>query len=478
MQLLVDSLLFTILITLLSLAILIAVHEAGHFFVARWCKVKVLRFAIGFGKPVWRRIGSDGTEYVLGSIPLGGYVRMLDSRNEAVTEQERRVAFDQQSVYKRIAIVAAGPLINLLFAALLYAGVQYMGIPQLLPVIGDVKQGSPAAAAQIPAGQLIQAVDGVRTHSWQDVNVQLLRHMGETSAIQLQLKALDMPALQAQAEQESGQRDAQQLVFKSTPQRYSLPVQNWLAEVSDKSPVKQLGLTVWRPQLPVKLARIIDGGAAQQGGLQAGDVITHVNNEPVDKYAVFVSRVRQMPGQSVQLTYARQGEVLQTQVRLQSKQLADGSLIGLIGVEIASLSWPDSLIVIPDLSLWQALQGGVAQVGSMISLTANAIKRMLLGEVSIEHLSGPISIAQVASDSAAMGMASFITFLAYISVSLGVLNLLPVPMLDGGHLLYYLIEVVTGKPVPDGVQQLGMRIGMALVMGIMLIALFNDIVRL
>lgn len=478
MQPLTDSLLFTIVITLLAIAILIAVHEAGHFFVARWCKVKVLRFAIGFGKPLWQRVGGDGTEYVLGTIPLGGYVRMLDSRNDALTEQERNLAFDQQSVYKRIAIVAAGPLVNLLFAALLYAGVQYVGVPQLLPVIGQVMPGSPAAAAQIPAGQLINAVDGVTTRSWQDVNIQLLRHMGESNAIQIQLQALDMSSLQAQAEQEPGQRGVQQLVSESAPRHYSLVVKNWLSEVSDQSPISQLGVAVWRPQVSVKLAKVAHGGAAQQAGLQPGDLITHFNNEPVDKYAVFVNRVQELPGQSVPVIYTRQGEVLQTAVRLQSKPLEDGRLIGVIGIEIAPLSWPDSLVVKPDLSIWQALEGGVAQVGKMISLTYNGITRMLMGEVSIEHLSGPISIAQVASDSAAMGVVSFITFLAYISVSLGVLNLLPVPMLDGGHLLYYLVELITGRPVSDGVQQLGMRIGMALVVGVMLIALFNDITRL
>ncbi len=478
MQFLTSSLLFTIPVFLVAIAILIAVHEAGHFFVARWCKVKVLRFAIGFGRPIWRRVGADGTEYVLAAIPLGGYVRMLDSRNDTLTEPEYSSAFDQQNVYKRIAIVAAGPLVNLIFAALLYAGVQYAGVSQLLPVIGQVASGSPAASAQIPAGQLIRSVDGVSTKSWQDVNIQLLQHMGETKNIQLQLQALNIPRLQAQAEQQIDQRVGQELTFEGAPRTYSLGVSNWLAEVKEASPISQLGFRVWRPQVPVKLDQIMDAGAAQLAGLKSGDVITHLNNEPVDEYAVFVNRIKALPDQSVMVTYRRQGEVMQAPVQVQSKQLADGSLVGVIGVSIASLAWPDSLIVKAEPSLWQALQGGVAQVGQMISLTFQGITRMIMGEMSVEHLSGPISIAKVATDSAAMGLASFVTFLAYISVSLGVLNLLPVPMLDGGHLLYYLVELITGKPVSDGVQQFGMRIGMALVGGLMFLAIFNDIARL
>lgn len=235
---------------------------------------------------------------------------------------------------------------------------------------------------------------------------------------------------------------------------------------------------MWYPQIPVQLDRIVAGGAAQLAGLQAGDLLTHFNNEPTPDYAVFVSKVQASAGQLVDIGYTRQGVSRNITLRLQSKELEDGRIIGLIGVGVAGLAWPNSLLEAPDLNVLQAMINGSKQVWQMVSLTLNALQSMLFGQVSVEHLSGPISIAKVASNSAAMGLISFVTFMAYLSVSLGVLNLLPVPVLDGGHLLYYLIEMVTGKPVPNSVQRAGLRIGMALIMTMMLIALFNDVARL
>ncbi|MCP4791201.1 MAG: RIP metalloprotease RseP [Gammaproteobacteria bacterium] len=473
-----DSLPFTILVTLFAIAVLVAVHEAGHFFVARWCGVKVLRFSVGFGKPIWRRLGRDGTEYVIAAIPLGGYVRMLDTRNETVSAAHLSSAFDQQNIYKRIAIVAAGPLINLAFAALLYSGVQYAGVPHLIPVMGAPEQSSIAAQAGLQSSQRIVAVDGVETASWNQVHLQLLHRLGDTGQIEILAQPLLEQELQRQAQTPKEQRNKQVLPTRGYAQTYQLPVQNWLATDLQVSPVAQLGLTVWRPQVAVVLERIIEGGAAEQAGLQAADQITHFNNEPVTDYAVFVSRVQASPNQLVDITFERQGIAREATLRLHSKELADGRLIGLIGVGVVGLAWPDSLLETPDLNIFQALGLGVYQVWQMMSLTLQTLQSMLVGQVSVEHLSGPISIAQVASSSASMGLMSFVSFMAYLSVSLGVLNLLPVPMLDGGHLLYYLIEMVTGKPVPDKVQRIGLRIGMMLVLMIMFIALFNDVARL
>ena len=478
MEAITDSVLFTIIVTLIAIGILVAVHEAGHFFVARWCQVKVLRFSVGFGKPIWRRLGKDGTEYVIASLPLGGYVRMLDTRNDQVTAAQLPYAFDQQSVYKRIAIVAAGPVINLLFAALLYGLVHLAGVSQLLPVIGSVEPDSVAAQEGMQSTQQVVAIDGVETKSWQQVHVQLLQHLGATGSVEVTVQPLNEKVLQQQAATPVEQRGAQHLVVNGAQRTYHLPIENWLADDLETTPVQQLGWQVWRPQVPVRLDRIVEGGAAQQAGLQIGDLITHINNEPVPDYVVFVKTVQNSPGGFVDLRVERDGLVFERGLRLQSKELADGRLIGLIGVGVMNLHWPDSLMYIPDLSVFEALAAGVGQVGDMIDLTLNTLRSMLFGKLSVEHLSGPISIAQVASSSAAMGWVSFVTFMAYLSVSLGVLNLLPVPMLDGGHLMYYLIEMVTGKPVPDRVQQVGLRVGMALVLSIMFIAVFNDLARL
>lgn len=478
MDAITDSIFFTVIVTLIAIGVLVAVHEAGHFFVARWCQVKVIRFSIGFGKPIWRRLGKDGTEYVIASLPLGGYVRMLDTRNDQVIASDLPYAFDQQNVYKRIAIVAAGPLINLLFAALLYGAVHLAGVSQLLPVIGEPKTDSVAALQGMQSAQQITAIDGVTTQSWQQVHVQLLQRLGDTGRVQVEVQPLNGYVLQQQAATPVAERRQQDLVVNGPMRTYELPIENWLADNLDSTPVQQLGWQVWRPQVPVRLGRIVAGGAAEQAGLQVGDLITHINNEPVPDYVVFVKTVQNAPGGYVDLRIERDGLVFEQGLRLQSKELDDGRLIGRIGVGVMNLHWPDSLMYTPDLSVLQALVAGLNQVGDMIGLTLNTLRSMLFGKLSVEHLSGPISIAQVASSSAAMGWVSFVTFMAYLSVSLGVLNLLPVPMLDGGHLMYYLIELVTGKPVPDRVQQAGLRIGMALVLSIMFIAIFNDLARL
>ncbi len=478
MSAITDSVLFTIATTLFAIGVLVAVHEAGHFFVARWCRVKVLRFSVGFGKPLWRRVGRDGTEYVIAAIPLGGYVRMLDTRNDQVPAASLAEAFDQQSVYKRIAIVAAGPVINLVFAAFLYASVQYAGVSHLVPVIAAPHAQSVAEEAGLQTGQKILAIDGVRTSSWNQVHIQLLERLGESGSVEVLVQSLDISELQHQAQTPVDERGVQTLPSIGYAQTYQLPISNWLSDDLETSPHSQLGLSIWRPQIPVALDRIVDGGAAQQAGLRVGDHITHFNNEPTPDYAVFVNKVQASPGQQVQVTYQRQGVRRDVTLRLQSKELEDGRLIGLIGVGVKGLAWPDSLLETPDLSVFEALNNGTKQVWQMMSLTLKTLQRMLFGQVSVEHLSGPISIAKVASNSAAMGLISFVTFMAYLSVSLGVLNLLPVPVLDGGHLLYYLIEMVTGKPVPDRIQRAGLRIGMALIMTMMLIALFNDVARL
>ena len=346
-----NSVLYTILVTLLTLGILVSVHEAGHFFVARWCSVKVLRFSVGFGKPLWRHVGANGTEYVLAVVPLGGYVRMLDSRNDTVDSLTRQQAFNHQSVYKRIAIVAAGPLINLLFAGLLYAVVHYAGVTQLVPITGAITTSSQAYEAGLREGMRITAIDGVSTSSWQQVNMQLLKRIGESGSLLITAQAVDTQDLQRQAQRDMHADEplSTRLIYLSPQQEYRINLHDWLADSTDAPALQRLGLTMWQPRVPVRLGQIVDGGAAQLAGLQVGDLITHFNHEPIPDYGDFVKRVKNAPEQVVQVSLWRHQQVFDVSLRLHSKTLPDGQLIGLIGVGVAGATWPPALLIKPDL---------------------------------------------------------------------------------------------------------------------------------
>ena len=464
----------TILTTLFALAVLVSVHEAGHFFVARWSGVKVLRFSVGFGRPIFQRIGQDGTEYVFAWIPLGGYVRMLDTRNDEVPKHAMAAAFDQQKVGVRIAIVAAGPIVNLVFAALLYAVVQMAGTTQLIPVIGPVLADSPAQTAGLTPVQQIISIDGQATGSWEAVNLALAKRIGATGYIEMTLQPLDSAVLQQQAVQANAE---DQLPLLDGVVTYSVPVNRWMAEAVQTSPLSQLGIEPWRPSVPIVIDRVIEGGAAQLGGLRVGDKIVALNQQPMAGFNEFVAYVQGHPDESVLVALERGEELLLLPLTLHSDVNLAGGLIGKIGVGVASISWPYSIQYQQQLGLVDGLLAGGEKTLEMASLTLSFLGRMVQGVVSIEHLSGPISIAKIAAASAASGLITYISFMAYLSVSLGVLNLLPVPMLDGGHLLYYFIELVTGRKVPDRIQAVGLRIGMAIVFSVMIIAIANDLMR-
>ncbi|MBT6076773.1 MAG: RIP metalloprotease RseP [Oceanospirillaceae bacterium] len=464
----------TILTTLFALAVLVSIHEAGHFFVARWSGVKVLRFSVGFGRPIFQRIGQDGTEYVLAWLPLGGYVRMLDTRNDDVPKHEMAAAFDQQKVWVRIAIVAAGPIVNLVFAALLYAVVQMAGTTQLIPVIGPVLVDSPAQTAGLTPVQQIISIDGQATRSWEAVNLALAKRIGATGHIEVALQPLDSAVLQQQAVQAN---TSDKLPLLGPVVSYSVPVNRWLADAVQTSPISQLGIQPWRPNVPIVIDRVIEGGAAQRAGLLVGDKIIAFNQRSMAGFNEFVAYVQSHPDASVLVALERRGELLILPLTLHSDVDQTGGLIGKIGVGVASISWPYSIQYQQQLGLLEGLIDGSQKTLEMVSLTLSFLGRMVQGVVSTEHLSGPISIAKVAAASAATGLITYISFMAYLSVSLGVLNLLPVPMLDGGHLLYYFIELVTGRKVPDRIQAVGLRIGMALVFSVTIIAIANDLMR-
>ncbi|WP_129140206.1 sigma E protease regulator RseP [Modicisalibacter coralii] len=445
-----------ILAAIVVLGLLITFHEFGHFWVARRCGVKVLRFSVGFGKPLWSRLDRQGTEYAIAAIPLGGYVKMLDEREGPVDAGERHRAFNRQRVWKRIAIVVAGPLANFLLAVAVYWLLFIMGTSAVAPVIGEVAPDSPAARGGLAGGQEIVSVEGDATPTWEAVNLELLAAIGTD-------RPLDIAVRDADAGGE--------------PRLHRVPVSHYLVGQDPPQPLSSLGVTPWRPDTPAVLGRILDEGAAARAGLQAGDRIVAIDGRPVADWMAFVETVRAHPGDSLTLDVERDGHHRQVTL-IPASHAQDGETIGYIGAGVAPVSWPEAyrreIRYGPLAAVGQALN----KTGEMTWLTLDSIRKMLQGLISPSNLSGPITIARIAGDTARSGLESFIGFMAYLSISLGVLNLLPIPVLDGGHLVYYLIEAVRGRPVSERAQAAGLRIGMALVGTLMLMALYFDLMRL
>ena len=367
--------------------------------------------------------------------------------------------------------MAAGPLVNLLFAGLLYAVVQVSGTPQLIPVV--VAMDESISGFQSP--QRILAIDGQQTLTWEAVNIALAKRIGETTNIEFLVQGLDEQLLQQQTVLPN-KLDA--LPVLGSPVERSFAVTQWMSASVQASPMSQLGLRVWRPNVPIKVDYIVPQGAAEIAGLKVGDKIVSINEQPMAGYNEFVAFVQSHADMAVSVTLERNSGRIDVPVQLTSYVNELGDRIGIIGIGVASISWPQSIRFEQQLGLVPGLLAGGQQALEMAGLTLSFLGRMVQGLVSVEHLSGPISIAKIAGASAESGLITYITFMAYLSVSLGVLNLLPVPMLDGGHLLYYLVEVVTGRKVPERIQAFGLRIGMALVFSVMIIAVANDLMRL
>lgn len=451
------ELLQTLLATLVALGVLVTIHEWGHFWVARRCGVKVLRFSIGFGKPLWMRTAADGTEYAIAAIPLGGYVRMLDEREGEVPVALREQAFNNKPVLQRIAIVAAGPLVNLAFAVLAYWLLFMSGISVVVPVVGAITPGSPAALAGVETGLEVLEVDGHPVRSWNEVNLRLASRVGESGSVELLL-----------GEPKRG--------FAHS---YQVPIDDWAVDLERESPLQALGLEPWRPDFPAVIGQLLPDGAAARDGLQPGDRVLAVDGEAVVDWLHFVERVQAAAEVPLALLIERQGgEQQRLTLTPAARTREDGRVIGYIGAGVAPVEVPESMQRTLSYGPLDALVNGAHKTGQMIGLTLDSIGKMIAGVISVKNLSGPITIAKVAGTSAASGLESFISFLAYLSISLGVLNLLPIPMLDGGHLMYYMVELVRGRPVSERVQMLGLRIGMALLFSLMALAIVNDIARL
>ncbi len=444
----------TILFFLVALIILVAVHEFGHFYVARRCGVKVLRFSIGFGKILWSIRDKSGTEYSLSALPLGGYVKMLDEREGDVPESERHLAFNNQSVWKRIAIVAAGPIANFLLAIVLLWGLLLGGERNLIPKVGKVLPDSVASHMGIEAGQEILAVDGIPTPTWGDLNRALARRLGETGVIEVSV------------------------VYADSSYEYRLQgqLQDWLKDSADPDPVEGFGIELYFPIAPL-VGEVIKDSPAERAGFQSGDRIVKVGDQPINDFTEWVKLVQRHPQKTLDVWIDRAGQELQLQVTPQLDR-SSGKSLGKVGMAPLSQPIDESLVRLQNYSVITAFVKAVDKTWETSGFILLSIKKLIVGEISTKNLSGPVTIAKVAGSSAKTGLESFVYFLVIISISLAIFNLLPIPVLDGGHLFYYLFEVIQGKPVSERIQSWGNQIGFTLIICLSLFALYNDFTRL
>ena len=447
--------LLTVLSLLVALSLLIAVHEWGHFLVARWSGVKVLRFSIGFGKPLWsRRLGPDQTEYMIAAIPLGGYVKMLDEREGEVAEEELPRAFNRQPLGKRAAIVFAGPLFNFLFAILAYWLMFVIGVSGLKPVLGEIEEGTLAHQAGLRAGQEILTVNGDATPTWQAAIESILPRLILNEEVVLDV--YDGGLVRERRLSPAG------LDTSGKPEAI----------------YRQLGLNLFQPRIEPVLDGVLAGSPAEAAGLQAGDRILSAAGEQVRDWSVLVAVINRHPGESFSLQVQRGSEVLSLSVRPEPVEGANGQG-GRIGASVrVDPSHYDGLRTELHYGPVAAVGASLQRTWEMSAMTLKMVGQMITGRASLENVSGPIGIAQYAKSSAGAGLSAFLAFLGLISISLGILNLLPIPILDGGHLFFYAIEAVRGKPLSEMAEAIGQRIGLAMILTLMGFAIYNDLARL
>ncbi len=440
---------------LVAIGVLVTIHEFGHFWVARRLGVKVLRFSIGFGRPLWtRRFGRDDTEFVIAAVPLGGYVKMLDEREAPVPPRDLERAFNRKPVGTRMAVVVAGPLFNFLFAIVAYWLMFVTGVPGIKPVVGAIEPASYAASAGFHEGDEILAIDDRPVASWDMALVELLE------------AALDRR--ESEVDVDSPERGRRLLVLdlRDAP------------EILDKGGVLQnLGLSPWVVQLAPVIERTLEGGAAAAAGLQPGDRILSADGQAIEHWSEWVSYVRERPGQAIALRVERGDTELAMRLVPEAVE-EEGATFGRIGAYVQVPEGGHPLRTLVRHGPLESIPQALDKTWSMTTLTLRTLWAMLTGRASVENISGPISIAQYAGISATIGMAYFLGFLAVVSISLGILNLLPIPILDGGHLMYYCIELFKGSPVSEATQALGQQVGIFLLVALMVLAFYNDLVRL
>ncbi|MFC5475213.1 RIP metalloprotease RseP [Paraherbaspirillum soli] len=448
----------TILAFVVALGSLVIIHELGHYWIARLCGVKVLRFSVGMGKIIFsRRFGPDQTEWAISILPLGGYVKMLDAREQDVSTmsaQDLKREFTRQSVWRRMAIVAAGPLANFILAILLFAGLYMHGVLEPLPKLRAVAEQSVAYRAGLRGGELITAVNGEPIQIWSELRWKLVQAAIEKATVKLDV-----------------QRPNPGPSGGNLLDSINLPVDSLTTKDLEGDFLDKLGIALARPK--AVLGKVMADGPAMKAGLHEGDLITAINDAPIADGLALVERVRASPGKTLHIAGVRGGDSFKLDV-VPELQKVNGEQIGLIKVEVPLA--PEMIVAAsPPLT---ALVKGAERTWDSSVLTLKMLGKMLIGEVSWKNITGPITIADYAGQTARIGAVSYLSFIAFISISLGVMNLLPIPVLDGGLLLYYSLEVLTGRPIPERIGAIAQRAGIGILMTLMMVAIFNDIVRL
>lgn len=451
------SVITTIVAFLVALGLLIVFHEYGHYLAARFFKVKVLRFSVGFGRPILScRRGPDQTEWALGGFPLGGYVKMLDEREGPVAPAEAHRAFNRQSVYKRFVIVAAGPVANFLLAILLYWGLFLSGVPGVKPVIGPPLPDTPAAAAGFERGETLARIDGAPIQTWQDARWALLKAGVARSTVRIETvgpsghiahRTLDLSGL--------GPDDL------------------------DGELIDTIGLTRFQPQLAPKVGQVLSGRPAERAGLKVGDEIVAIDGIPIRQWEDVVRAISESPDETLEIEVRRANGVEDIVTVVPEAVTENGRRVGRIGfAPYVDPRAMEPLRTEVRYGFFEGFARAVARTWEMSIFSLQMMGKMILGDVSLRNLSGPLTIADYAGQSAQMGWVPYLSFLALVSVSLGVLNLLPIPLLDGGHLMYYIAEIIKGRPVSERALEMGQHVGIALLFTLMAFAIYNDITRL
>ena len=455
----------SVLALIVTLGILVTIHEFGHFWVARRCGVKVLRFSIGLGKAVKSWIGRDGVEYVIAPIPLGGYVKMLGQEDIAVADtkeiptSQQHLCFAYKPLWQRMAIVAAGPIANFLLAIFIYwlINISY-GINGIAPVINGISENSSADRAGLQVGDEIIAVDSEETIIWQQVSLQMLNRLGETGELVVTVNPYD----------------------SSTSRDITIPIQAWLRSDVEPDPVTDLGIV--RLEIPARIAEVVTGGRAERDGLRAGDEIISVNGESILGWSHWVAVIRSNPELALDVIVKRGESEAGLEIRPELVRLSNGTAIGRIGASVQETALSEILDSEMQrhisFNAFTAIQPALQETWNNSVFVLDSIKKMVIGLISVRNINGPITIAQVAGETASYGLEVYLGFLALLSICLGVFNLLPIPVLDGGHLFYYTMEAIMGRPVPERVQTWGLQLGLSLIFGIMILAIYNDVNRL
>lgn len=450
-----SAILYSVFGFIIAIGLLTAVHEFGHFWVARRVGVKVLRFSIGFGRPLFTWHDRYGTEYIIALLPLGGYVKMLDETEEQVAHNERHLAFNQKSVWARMAVIVAGPLSNILFAVFAYWLMFFLGLSAIAPVLGETPKGSIAYLAGLTEGHEIVQINDTPTRTWEEVSVQLMPYLGEQTSVIVHAK----------------DKDTQQET------QHVMDLSGWQMDEKRGQALKNLGFVPFDPVKPV-VGRLMADFPGERAGLVVGDQILAADDQPMANRSQLTRYLRERPNEVVVLKVKRQADVLDIRLTPERKLIEGGQEVGFIGIEFAHQPYPKSLVRTVRFGFFGSMGMAVQKTKDYTLLTIQFLQKMIVGKVSFQNIAGPVSIAKYAGETARVGLEYFLGFLALVSISLGVVNMLPIPILDGGQFVYCIYELIHGRPPSEKILDVGRVIGLLFLGFVMIFALYNDLMRL